>query len=122
MVQSDVANESKRLPARFYRASSGRELVREWLKSLDPEERCLIGTDIMTVEFGWPVSMPVCKPLGKGLWEVRTNLPDGKISRVLFCIHEDQKVLLQGFIKKAKKIPKRDLDLAREGQSEVEGR
>ncbi len=112
----------KRLPARFYRTSEGREPVREWLRSLSPTERRLIGTDIMTVELGWPVGMPTCKPLGEGLWEVRTNLPSGKIARVLFCVHEQQMILLHGFIKKSRKTPKPDLDLARERQAEVEGR
>lgn len=96
--------------------------MREWLRSLSPTERRLIGTDIMTVELGWPVGMPTCKPLGEGLWEVRTNLPSGKIARVLFCVHEQQMILLHGFIKKSRKTPKPDLDLARERQAEVEGR
>jgi antitoxin HicB len=36
----------KRLPARFYRSDSGREPVREWLKSLDAGDRRIIGEDI----------------------------------------------------------------------------
>lgn len=116
-----MPDAGKRLPARFYRTSTGREPVREWLKSLDAEERRRIGSDIMTVEFGWPVGMPACKPLGARLWEVRTDLPGGKIARVLFCTHEEQMVLLHGFIKKSQRISKRDLDLAKQRQAEVEG-
>lgn len=41
----------KRLPARFYRSDSGREPVREWLKSLDEPDRRIIGEDIKDVEF-----------------------------------------------------------------------
>ena len=54
----------KKVPARFYRSSNGRELVPEWLKALDKEDRRIIGQDIATVEYGWSVGMPVCGPLG----------------------------------------------------------
>ncbi|HUY37941.1 MAG TPA: type II toxin-antitoxin system RelE/ParE family toxin [Candidatus Binataceae bacterium] len=87
--------------------------MREWLKSLDKQDRFLIGTDIKTVEIGWPVGMPVCRPMGKGLFEVRTNLPTNRIARVFFCIDDDQMVLLHGVIKKSQKTPRSELDLAR---------
>lgn len=48
-------NDLKKVPARFYRSESGAEPVREWLSSLDREARLEIGTDIATVEYGWPV-------------------------------------------------------------------
>lgn len=111
--------ERKRLPAYFYRTASGREPVREWLKSLNQEDRRRVGIDIMTVEFGWPVGMPVCKPLGEELWEIRTELPQGRIARVLFCIHEGKMVLLHGFIKETEKIPKRELEIARKRKADV---
>lgn len=61
------ATQGKRVPAIFFRTESGREPVRDWLKSLPaPEDKKRIGEDIKTVEFGWPVGMPVCKPLAKG--------------------------------------------------------
>ncbi len=87
--------------------------VREWLLELSDEERKAVGDDIRTAEFGWPIGMPLCRSLGSGLWEVRTNLPDGKISRVLFCAHAGEMILLHGFIKKTQKTPKSDLDLAK---------
>ena len=62
------------IPAAFYCTETGTEPVREWLKGLDPEDRRIIGTDIRTVEFGWPVGMPVCRPMGNGLFEVRSTI------------------------------------------------
>jgi Phage derived protein Gp49-like (DUF891) len=56
----------------FYQNSLGTEPVRDWLKDLDRDDRLIIGGDIKTVEFGWPIGMPTCKPLGKGLYEVRS--------------------------------------------------
>jgi len=108
------ATPEKRLPAAFYESSTGKMPVREWLLSLSEEDRKVIGDDIRTAEFGWPVGMPLCRSLAgrKGLWEIRSDLSDGRISRVLFCVHDGKMVLLHGFIKKTQKTPDRELDLA----------
>lgn len=106
-------SDKKILPARFFQQESGNEPVRDWLLSLPADERKLIGDDIKTAEFGWPIGMPLIRPMGGGLFEVRTDLPDKKIARVLFCAHEGEMVLLHGFIKKTQKTPKADLDLAK---------
>jgi len=110
----------KRLPIRFYQSASGREPVREWLKSLSAEDRKILGTDIRTLEFGWPLGMPLCRTLGNGLWEVRSSLPRGRIARVIFFIHAQHAVLLHGFLKKSQKTPKPDIDLALRRKREVE--
>ncbi len=102
----------KRLPARFYRSDSGKEPVREWLKSLELADRKVLGEDIKDVEFSWPIGMPLVRSMGNGLWEVRSSLPHGRIARVLFCVAAGQMVLLHGFIKKTQKTPKLDIDLA----------
>src|SRR5262245_24142559 len=102
----------KRLPIRFYQSANGREPVREWLKSLSAEDRQILGTDIRTMEFGWPIGMPLCRALGNGLWEIRSSLPNGRIARIIFCVHDRQAVLLHGFVKKTQRTPKGDLDLA----------
>ncbi len=75
----------------------------------------------MTLEFGWPIGMPVCRPLGKGLYEVRTDVTGNRISRVLFYIDKDRRmVLLHGFIKKTQKTPDEDLRLAASNKSKHE--
>lgn len=109
-----MAPAAKRVPAFFYRTERGNEPVREWLKGLNAEDRKVIGDDIQTVEFGWPIGMPLCRSISghRGLWEVRSSLSGGRISRVLFCISGERIVLLHGFIKKAQKTPAPDLDTA----------
>jgi phage-related protein len=109
----------KRLPAVFYALPSDREPVRDWLKGFGPEDRKLVGEDIKDVEFSWPIGMPLCRPLGRGLWEVRSDLARGRIARVIFCIHEGRMVLLHGFMKKTQKTPKSDLDLATKRMKEI---
>lgn len=93
--------------------------MREWLKALpSPEDRRRIGEDIKTVEFGWPIGMPVCKPFGDGIYEVRTHLAQNRIARVLFYIDKKGRmVLLHGFIKKTQKTPGEDFELARSNKS-----
>lgn len=76
--------------------------------------------EIKTVEYGWPIGMPICKPMGGGLFEVRTNLPQNRIARVFFSTHSDHLFLLHGFIKKTRKTPKPDLDLALERKHKLE--
>ena len=103
----------KRLPAAFYATAGGNEPVREWLLDLDSESRRTIGTDIATVEFGWPVGMPLTRSLGRGLHEIRSRISGGRIARVIFLIHDNRLVLLHGFVKKTEKTPKSDMDIAR---------
>jgi len=75
----------------------------------------------MTVEFGWPIGMPVCRPLGHGLYEVRTSLSTNRIARVLFYVDTSGRmVLLHGFIKKTQKTPAEDLGLAARNKSKHE--
>jgi len=109
----------KRLPAAFYCLSSGREPVREWLKALGDNDRKIIGEDIKDVEFSWPIGMPLCRPLGNGLWEVRSEITQGRTARVLFCIHDGRMVLLHAFIKKTQKTPAADLELATKRKKEI---
>ena len=109
----------KRLPAAFYQLPSGREPVREWLKALGPEDRKIIGEDIKDVEFSWPTGMPLVRSLGKGLWEVRSDLTQGRIARVLFCVEHGRMVLLHGFIKKTQKTPDTDLELALKRRKDI---
>ena len=111
----------KRIELRFFRTLSGNEPVREWLLSLPEADRRRIGIDLATVEFGWPIGMPLCRPLTsrRGLWEIRSDLAGGRIARVIFCVFDDQLHALHGFIKKTQKTPERGLDLAEKRMKEL---
>lgn len=103
------------LAAVFFATGTGAEPVRAWLLSLPKDERKIIGADILTVQYAWPVGKPLVDPLGGGLWEIRTRLAT-RIARTAFIIVDEDIVLLHGFIKKDRKTPKPDLDLARQRQ------
>jgi len=109
----------KRLPAVFYHTANGNEPVRAWLRELDGEDRRKIGRDVMDIECNWPVGMPVCRSLSHGLWEVRSSISDGRIARIIFCIHEAHMYVLHGFIKKPQKTPQSEIQLALKRKKEI---
>jgi len=102
----------------FYRTAAGREPVRDWLRGLGREDRKVIGEDVKTVQYGWPLGMPLVRSLGDGLWEVRSRLK-GRIARVIFFAEGDVMALVHGFIKKSQKTPADDLALARRRAAEL---
>ena len=111
---------AEKIPLVFFRTDAGNEPLRDWLKDLDRDDRLEVGRDLQRVQYRWPVGMPLCRPLGDGLWEVRTNLPGKTISRVLICFHQGELYALHGFIKKTQKTPDDDLDIARRRKKDVE--
>lgn len=104
----------------FYRTAGGNEPVREWLIDLSVANRREVGLDLQRVQYRWPVGMPLVRPMGKGLFEVRTPLPDGTTARVMICFHGGDLYALHGFVKKAQKTPAPDLEIARKRQKEVQ--
>jgi len=104
----------------FFRNDAGSEPVREWLRGLDEAERRAIGTDLLRAQWRWPVGMPLCRPMGKGLWEVRTDLPSNRTAHVLICVYSGCLVAPHGFSKKTRATPEDDLTLARKRQKELE--
>jgi phage-related protein len=107
------------MPVVFYRTAAGGEPVRDWLRDLPVADRQRIGRDLVLVQYGWPVGMPLCRALGNGIWEVRTTLPSRRIARVLFFVHGGRIGVVHGFIKKTQRTPPNDLALARQRMQEM---
>jgi phage-related protein len=103
---------TKPLSVKFYRTLAGHEPVREWLRSLGREEKKSIGEDVKTVQYGWPLGMPLVRKLEPDLWEVRISM-GARIARILFTVRGDVIILLHGFIKKTQKTPTQDRSMAR---------
>ena len=118
----------KRLPAKFFRSANGVEPVKAWLKTLDREDCRIVGSDIKDVlkdtaahiEYSFPIGLPLCRSLSghKDLWEVRSKITGGRIARIIFYISSGEMILLHGFIKKSKKTPKQEIELAVKRQKE----
>jgi phage-related protein len=109
------------LSVRFFSTEAGSEPVREWLKGLSAQDRKTIGEDIKTVQFGWPLGMPLVDHIEGDIWEVRIKL-DNRIARVLFVIDKHTMILLHGFIKKSQRTPKPEIDLAKQRLKALRGK
>lgn len=107
-----MSAEPRPLAVRFFASEAGNEPVREWLKSLPDEDRKAIGSDILAVQWAWPVGKPLVDSMGAGLWEIRSNLGN-RIARTFFMIAGQEIILLHGILKKSRTAPKREIDLAR---------
>ncbi len=105
----------------FYLTAAGNEPVRDWLLGLSRDDRRVVGFDIKTAQYGWPLGMPLIRKLEPGLWEVRSHIGDG-IARVLFTVTADTMVLLHGFVKKSEKTPVTDLKTARQRMADLQER
>ncbi len=115
-----MATAPRKIELVFFRSTSGGEPVRLWLRGLDEVDRHAIGTDLLRAQWRWPVGMPLCRAMGSGLWEIRTDLPSNRTARVLICFYAGRLVALHGFIKKTRATPEDDLALARKRQKELE--
>ena len=109
----------KPLPLAFWRSAAGREPVREWLNELRRQDKRTMGRDIAKVQFGWPIGLPLCRPLSGGLWEVRSALPSKRQARVFFGFYDGMLIALHAIIKKTQKTPADELVLARQRLKEV---
>jgi phage-related protein len=85
---------------------------------LQDADRLILGTDLRRVQYGWPIGMPLVKSLGDHLWEVRSSLPSRREARIIFVVDKTGILVLNGFIKKAQRTPKVELDLARKRMKE----
>ncbi|ODS33811.1 MAG: hypothetical protein SCARUB_01070 [Candidatus Scalindua rubra] len=95
-------------------------LLENGSKNYHEAKKKIIGEDIKTVQFGWPIGMPLVRKVDVNLWEVRSKI-DNRISRVIFTVYGEFIVLIHGFIKKSQKIPIKDLKLAKKRLSNLRG-
>jgi phage-related protein len=108
------------IPLVFWRSVAGREAVREWLTELPREDKRAIGRDLAKTQFGWPLGLPLCRPLSGGLWEVRSTLPSRREARVFFGFYDGTLIALHAVIKKTQKTPAGDLEIAKFRLKEVQ--
>jgi phage-related protein len=112
--------QPRKIPLIFFRTDAGNEPALAWLKALPEPERQAIGKDLLRAQWRWPAGMPLCRPMGEGIWEIRTDLETKRTARVLVCLCREHLVALHGFIKKTRTTPDEDLTLARKRKKELE--
>jgi phage-related protein len=109
----------KVITVKFYQSASENEPVKEWLKILCRDDKRIIGEDIKTVEYGWPLGMPLVRKLDKNLWEIRTHLINKEIARIFFTVTDGLMVLLHAFKKKSQSTPLNELEIAKKRRDQV---
>ncbi|MDR1826166.1 MAG: type II toxin-antitoxin system RelE/ParE family toxin [Rickettsiales bacterium] len=102
------------LQVRFYQTSSGNEPVREFLSQLSKDDKKVIGEDIKTVQFGYPIGMPLTRKFenSRKLEEIRCSISDKRIVRIIFFAEDGFIILLSAFVKKSQKTPPQEINLA----------
>lgn len=108
------------LAVTFYKSATGNDPVVKWFRDLNKEDRKRVGLGLLRVQENWPIGMPVCKSLGKGLWEVRCTLTNNRISRIMFFMHDSEICVVHAFIKKTQTTPQLELELARKRMMEIQ--
>ena len=93
--------------------------MRDWLNERSRDDQRIIGRDIAKVQFGWPIGLPMCRPLGNGLWVVRSSLPSRREARVLFGFHDGMLIALTAFIKKTQATPAGEIAMAQQRLKEM---
>ena len=119
MYQNRYSLNLKKVSAVFYKTEAGNEPVREFLLALSDEDKKSLGADIMAVEMLWPVGYPRVRKLEKDLWEIRSVISDKRLVRIFFTVCENRVILLHSIIKKSKKTPKYDIDVANKRKSQL---
>lgn len=92
----------------------------DFIRQLPTDDKRKVGEDLMTVQIGFPMGLPLCRPLGDGLMEVRTSLSSKREVRMIFTFDrsEQRLLVLHAFIKKTQRTLKTDLDLAKARRQE----
>ena len=81
---------------------------------IDSLERDTYSKTLRTIdllrEFEYRLRMPYSKSLGNNLFELRTK--GQQETRIFYTFHQNQVVLLHGFVKKTQKTPSREIKTA----------
>ncbi len=104
----------------YYTNETGEQPVKEWIKSLDEKLRLKVYRSFeLLEEFNLNLKAPYVKPLEDKLYELRIKDQKG-IYRVIYFAHTGKEfIMLNGFVKKTQKTPKKEIELAKIRMKEV---
>ena len=85
--------------------------IDKYILNLDAQTQARILRCLELLEkYEYKLGMPYSKSLHGGLFELR--ITGNKQVRILYCFYKGKVYLLNGFIKKTNKIPKKEIELA----------
>jgi len=108
---------------KYYELPNGEKPVEKFIDSLDLKMRVkALGSIEILAKFGNTLREPYSKMVGKGLFELRIKFA-GDITRIFyFFVVDNNIVLTNGFVKKTRKTPPSEIELAMRYKSDYEGR
>jgi phage-related protein len=103
----------------MYKTPSGQSVVKKFIAELQPPTVAKLMHHLdMLKTFGPQVSMPIAKPLGNSLYELRVR--GRQEVRVFYVFARGAEIyLLHAFQKKSQATPTKELALARQRQKEI---
>jgi phage-related protein len=107
----------------FYELPDGEKPVKKFLDNLDNKMRSkAVSSLTILAEFGNTLREPYSKAMGNGLFELRIKFA-GDITRIFYFFCADNKIIVtSGFIKKTRKTPTGEIELALKYKADYEGR
>lgn len=107
----------------FYRLPNGKAPVEEFLDGLNIKMRNkALDSLSLLEEFGNTLREPHSKPIGDGIFELRIKF-SSDISRIFYFFFVDNTIILtNGFIKKTRKTPRDEIELAKKYKTDFENR
>ena len=112
-----------RFEIEFYSSEDGKEPVADFLDSLDDKMSAkLVGLMEILEEKGTELRMPYSEHLEDGIFELRCK-QGSNITRVMYFFYVGKKIVAtNGFVKKTKKTPVKELKLAKERRKEYKAK
>ncbi len=107
----------------YYDLPNGEKPVEIFIHGLEPKMRvkALGGIEILR-QFGGGLREPYSKAIGDGLFELRTIFA-GDITRIFYFFLAGNKIILtNGFMKKTRRTPPGEIELAKKYKADYEGR
>jgi phage-related protein len=106
----------------YYTNETGEQPVKEWIDTFEEKLQLKIFRAFELLEdFNINLKAPYVKPLEDKLYELRIKDQKG-IYRIIYFAHTGREfIMLNGFIKKTPKTPKKEIELAKIRMKEVVG-
>ena len=104
----------------YFTDEMGKQPVKEWIDTLEVKLQLKIFRAFeLLEEFNINLKAPYVKPLEDKLYELRIKDPKG-IYRIIYFAYTGQEfIMLNGFVKKTQKTPKKEIELAKTRMKEV---
>ncbi len=103
----------------FYKTTNGKSPVEDFIESLDEDtqDKFIYKKELLEY-FGPQLRYPHTSEISEGIFELRFKGQKGQIRILFFFYYDKQIVLIHGFVKKTQKIPKKEINIAKQRKAE----